>query len=521
MSAPRISARRRSKTSRGARRLRRRKGHGGLPVRFPRRNERLAAVLARADAEAPAGMGHLDRRAVQARAVQGRRSAGPGRQAGEGQEEVHRRRPFRRGEGPGRRLPPGHGGEPGRRRGARPRVPDPRGGRLRRGPADPQDVSAGAPLSGVVEHLFRHEAGRLSAALVRVLGPANLDLAEDVVQETLCHSLDVWKMGRVPDNPAAWLRTAARNRALDLLRKERTKTRLSPQLEPVQVDLVLKLLCGFGVDEVAHAFLASPAAIEKRLARGKAALRRTGALAELAGPQLTRRLEAVLEALYLLFNEGYHGAHPELAVRAELCAEAIRLARLLTEDEATAQPRTFALLALLCLHAARLPGRVDSKGALVPLEDQDRSAWDRSLVAEGARWLSRAASEPPTSLLLEAAIAAEHCFANSFADTDWRAIVALYDALYAQHPTPVVALNRAIALAQVEGPERGLVELQSLPGRDRLARYPFYPAALGELHLRAGHAPQAAEEFRRALRLARSPAERSYFQRKLAAASGS
>src|SRR5713101_3302820 len=295
MSAPRISARRRSKTSRGARRLRRRKGHGGLPVRFPRRNERLAAVLARADAEAPAGMGHLDRRAVQARAVQGRRSAGPGRQAGEGQEEVHRRRPFRRGEGPGRRLPPGHGGEPGRRRGARPRVPDPRGGRLRRGPADPQDVSAGAPLSGVVEHLFRHEAGRLSAALVRVLGPANLDLAEDVVQETLCHSLDVWKMGRVPDNPAAWLRTAARNRALDLLRKERTKTRLSPQLEavqddlapavdaaftedalrreqlrmmfaccaprlqpPVQVALVLKLLCGFGVDEVAHAFLSSP-----------------------------------------------------------------------------------------------------------------------------------------------------------------------------------------------------------------------------------------------------------------------
>src|SRR6266851_1962155 len=506
MSAPRISARRRSKTSRGARRLRRRKGHGGLPVRFPRRNERLAAVLARADAEAPAGMGHLDRRAVQARAVQGRRSAGPGRQAGEGQEEVHRRRPFRRGEGPGRRLPPGHGGEPGRRRGARPRVPDPRGGRLRRGPADPQDVSAGAPLSGVVEHLFRHEAGRLSAALVRVLGPANLDLAVDVVQDDLAPAVD-----------AAFTEDALRREQLRMM-----FACCAPRLQPpVQVALVLKLLCGFGVDEVAHAFLASPAAIEKRLARGKAALRRTGALAELAGPQLTRRLEAVLEALYLLFNEGYHGAHPELAVRAELCAEAIRLARLLTEDEATAQPRTFALLALLCLHAARLPGRVDSKGALVPLEDQDRSAWDRSLVAEGARWLSRAASEPPTSLLLEAAIAAEHCFANSFADTDWRAIVALYDALYAQHPTPVVALNRAIALAQVEGPERGLVELQSLPGRDRLARYPFYPAALGELHLRAGHAPQAAEEFRRALRLARSPAERSYFQCKLAAASGS
>jgi len=155
---------------------------------------------------------------------------------------------------------------------------------------------------------------------------------------------------------------------------------------------------------------------------------------------------------------------------------------------------------------------------LVPLEEQDRSAWDRALAAEGARWLWRAVSEPPTALLLEAAIAAEHCFAPTFAATDWRAIVALYDALYAQQPTPVVALNRAIALAQVEGPERGLRDLQALPGRDRLARYPFYFAALGELHLRAGHAHEAAAEFRRALRLARSPAERQHFQRKLAAA---
>ena len=416
-------------------------------------------------------------------------------------------------------------------------------------------MSTDPPVAGLVDHLFRHEAGRLAAALVRVLGPANLDLAEDVVQETLCHALEVWKMGRVPDNPAAWLRASARNRALDLLRRQRTRTRLLPDVSrqqdglapavdaaftedalreeqlrmmfaccdarlqpPVQVALVLKLLCGFGVGEVAQAFLASPAAIEKRLARGKAALRKTGALADLADPRLARRLDAVLDALYLLFNEGYHGAHPELAVRADLCAEAIRLGRLLAGNEATAQPRTFALLALMCRHAARLPGRLDARGALVPLEEQDRSAWDRALAAEGAQWLSRAVSEPPTALLLEAAIAAEHCFAPTFAQTDWHAIVSLYDALYAQRPTPVVALNRAIALAQVQGPERGLAELRGLPGRDRLARYPFYPAALGELHLRAGHAREAAEEFRRALRLARSPAERSYFERKLAAA---
>src|SRR5229473_838641 len=467
-------------------------GHGGLPVRFPGR--RLPAALPRADAEAHAGVGHLDRRAVQARAVQGRRSARAGRQAGEGQEEDRGGRPVRGGEGPGRRVPPGHGGQPRRRRGARARVSHPGGRRSGRGPPDPQDVSPAA-LPGLVDHLFRHEAGRLAAALVRVLGPANLDLAEDVVQETLCHALEVWKMGRVPDNPAAWLRASARNRALDLLRRQRIRIRLAPEvaqlhgelapavdavftedalrveqlrmmfaccdarLQPaVQVALVLKLLCGFGVDEVAQ------------------------------------------------------------AVRAELCAEAIRLVRLLAEDPATAQPPTFALLALMCLHAARLPGRLDARGALVPLEEQDRSAWDRALAAEGARWLSRAVSEPPTALLLEAAIAAEHCFAPTFAATDWRAIVTLYDALYAQHPTPVVALNRAIALAQVDGPERGLEELQALPGRDRLARYPFYFAALGELHLRAGHAREAAEEFRRALRLARSPAERQHFQRKLASA---
>jgi len=413
-------------------------------------------------------------------------------------------------------------------------------------------VSGAAPVRGVVEHLFRHEAGRLSAALVRVLGPANIDLAEDVVQETLCHALETWKLGRVPDNPAAWLRAVARNRALDVLRRQKTRTRVAPELarlgeelapavdaaftedamrdeqlrmmfaccdarlqQPVQVALILKLLCGFGVGEVAQAFLASPAAIEKRLARGKAALRRPGALADLADPVVARRLDAVLDALYLLFNEGYHGAHPELAVRADLCAEAIRLGRLLAQNPATALPPTFALLALMCLHAARLPGRLDADGALVPLEEQDRSTWDRALAAEGAQWLSRAASAPPTPLLLEAAIAAEHCFAPAFARTDWAGIVALYDALYAHKPSPVVALNRAIALAQLEGPERGLLELQSLAGRERLARYPFYPAALGDLHLRAGHHREAAEQFQRALRLARSPAERLHFQRKL------
>ena len=170
----------------------------------------------------------------------------------------------------------------------------------------------------------------------------------------------------------------------------------------------------------------------------------------------------------------------------------------------------------MCLHGARLPGRLDTAGVPIPLEEQDRALWDRALAREGAAWLARAGAEPPTALLLEAAIAAEHCFAPSFAETDWRAIVTLYDALLAQRSSPVVALNRAIALAQIEGPERGLAELRAIEGRERLARYPFYSAALGELHRRAGHREDAAEEFRRAVRLARSSAEKHYFRRKLA-----
>jgi RNA polymerase sigma-70 factor (ECF subfamily) len=384
------------------------------------------------------------------------------------------------------------------------------------------------------------------AALVGILGPRNVDLAEDVVQETLCHALALWKFRGVTQNPAAWLWTAARNRALDALRTEKRRARLAPdaaellageapsgdeelrmmfaccdpRLAPeVQVTITLKLLCGFGTNEIAQAFLTSTAAAEKRLARGKAALRRAGSLAAVeADAQLAKRLDAVLEALYLLFNEGYHGAHPELVVRRELCEEALRLARLLTTHRATATGRTFALVALLCFGLARLAARVDADGALVPLEEQDRSSWDRSLVQEGIAWLHKAAEigDDPTALHLEAAIAAEHTLAPSLAATHFGRICALYDALYALRASPVVALGRAIALGQLHGAERGLAELRALADRERLARYPFYAAALGEFERRAGRLDEAAQQFRRASRLSRSPAERRYFERKLA-----
>jgi RNA polymerase sigma-70 factor (ECF subfamily) len=228
-----------------------------------------------------------------------------------------------------------------------------------------------------------------------------------------------------------------------------------------------------------------------------------------------RRLPAVQRALYLLFNEGYHGASPQFAVRASLCHEAIRLAGLLQEHCLGSTPGMEALAALMYLNAARLPARTDAAGDLVALCDQDRSQWDQRLVAEGERLLQRSARGPElTAYHVEAAIAWVHTTAVRAEDTRWPQIVALYDMLMAMRPSPIVALNRAIAVAQLDGPEAGLKAIAAIENRDRLARYPFLPAALGELELRAGRPAPARRHFRDALRLARNPAERRFLQQR-------
>jgi RNA polymerase sigma-70 factor (ECF subfamily) len=219
--------------------------------------------------------------------------------------------------------------------------------------------------------------------------------------------------------------------------------------------------------------------------------------------------------LYLLFNEGYHGASKKSVIRTELCREAMRLAAMLLDHSEGATPATYALSALMCLNAARLPGRVDALGELQALENQDRSCWDHGLMAEGLELLGRSASGASVSPYhLEAAIAACHTTASVPADTDWRKVVELYDALFALAPSPVVALNRAIALAQVEGPERGLAEIAVIANRERLAAYPFYRAAMGELELRCGRYAEARQHFRIAVSIARNPAEKSFLERR-------
>ncbi len=409
------------------------------------------------------------------------------------------------------------------------------------------------------DHLFRREAGRMVATLTRIFGVHNLALAEDVVQDAFCRALEVWKFRGVPENPSAWLMATAKNRALDVLRRERTALTFAPELgrllqsastldpvvdelfapqaiqddqlrmmfscchprlaEEAQVALVLHILCGFSVDEIASAFVSRPAAIEKRLTRAKKVLAGSKKLFDVSGfDDFSGRLPAVHRALYLLFNEGYHGASPESAVRAELCREAMRLVGLLLEHPLGATPATHALAALMCLHAARLPGRVDAAGNLSSLFDQDRSRWDRSLVAEGQRLLELSASGPElTAYHVEAAIACVHTTAHSAEETDWGVIVSLYDKLMEIRPSPVVALNRAIAIAQHEGPERGLKEIRGIKDLDRLANYPFYFAALGELELRRSRHEIARQHFHSALALARNPMERRFLEQRAAA----
>ncbi|HUK62963.1 MAG TPA: DUF6596 domain-containing protein, partial [Dongiaceae bacterium] len=286
--------------------------------------------------------------------------------------------------------------------------------------------------------------------------------------------------------------------------------------------LMLHILCGFSAREVAAAFVAGPAAIEKRITRAKNVLARSRRLFDLArGDDVLARLPAVQRALYLLFNEGYHGASAGAAVRSELCGEALRLTGLLCADPRTATPSTFALSALLCLHVARLPARMDAEGELLSLFDQDRGRWDRARITEGERLLERSATGDTLSEYhLEAAIAWVHAVASRVEDTDWERIVTLYDQLIRIRPSPVVALNRAIAVAQRDGPERGLTELGAIADRDRLAGYPFYAAAQGELELRCGRAEAAREHFRTALGLARNPNERRFFRQRVMACAG-
>ncbi len=423
--------------------------------------------------------------------------------------------------------------------------------------SDPAFDGTQRDVPQVVDHLFRHSAGQVVATLTRVFGPQHLDLVEDVVQETLLKALRQWPHHGVPARPDAWLFQVARNQALDLLQRERTlrdkreemvqelaqqpygaepsDERVDSTLEDdqlrmmftcchpalsreAQVALTLKTLGGFGVPEIAHAFLTQESTIAQRLVRAKRVLRGCAATFGVPDPSdLPARLDAVLDVLYLLFNEGYSASLGEDLVRADLCAEAIRLGMIVTRHPAGNVPKAHALLALMLLQAARLPGRTDAAGDLLTLEEQDRNLWDRAMMAVGLEALARsAAGDELTPYHVQAAIAACHVVAPTYAETDWQRILTHYDELLAMLPaSPVALLNRAVALAMVHGPQAGLAELLQLRALPRMRAYHLLYATSAELWSRLGNRAEARAEYERALALAPTEPERRFLRRKL------
>jgi RNA polymerase sigma-70 factor (ECF subfamily) len=408
-------------------------------------------------------------------------------------------------------------------------------------------------LSRTVETLYRTESGRVLATLVRLLG--DLDLAEESMHEAFAAALESWTLAGIPDNPRPWLISTARYKAIDGIRRrarfdavqtdlvahmesrvndtpleeeaiEDDRLRLiftccHPALPPeAQVALTLREICGLTTEEIARAFLVSPATLAQRIVRAKTRIRETPIPYEVPTPQeLPERLDAVLQVIYLVFNEGYSAASGAEVTRAELTGEAIRLGRLLTELQPQPEvpnPDAIGLLALMLLQESRRAARTSPTGELILLENQDRSLWNREQIAEGVALVEKALNSrrfgPYT---LQAAIAAVHAEAESVTATDWRQIVALYNQLVRIKPSPVVHLNRAVAIAMQEGPEAGLTHIDAVLQHGELANYYLAHSARADMCRRLGRTAEARSSYEKALALTQQEPERQFLQERI------
>jgi len=409
-------------------------------------------------------------------------------------------------------------------------------------------------INQLVDHLFRHESGKMIAVLSRLLGLQNIEIAQDLVQDTLLQAMSTWSYKYIPDNPSAWMYRVAKNKAIDFLRRERKFKEVSPQYsyllqseytlastvnnlfleneiqdsqlrmmfacchpsiqEESQIALTLKTLCGLSVNEISKAFLTTEETIAKRIYRAKEKIKTEKI--ELEVPQndeLSIRVDTVLKSLYLLFNEGYKSSNPDKLIREDLCEEAMRLCFLLTQHSLTALPRTKALLALMCFQASRLDARLDDKSNIILLKHQDRRKWNRSLISKGFE-LMEESTEPfeVSAYHLEAAIASQHAAARSFEQTNWKSIYHLYEMLYQLQPNPIVAMNKAIASSYAISTQNAVKELQQIKG---LEDHHLYYVSIGEMYFDLKNKPEAKKFFEKALELTSSGYEQQLLINKI------
>lgn len=407
-------------------------------------------------------------------------------------------------------------------------------------------------INQLVEHFFRHESANLIAVLTRAFGIRRLDLVEDMVQVAMLEAMHAWKQRGIPENPAAWIHRAAKNRILDALRREKSYGKAltlsgqsitdqestvdnwleaeqlpdsllrmifvccHPSLErKTQIALTLKTLCGFGISEIARGLLLPTETVKKRIQRAKKELATANVPLELpSNKDLASRLGVVHDVLYLMFNEGYSTSHGTEPIRDDICEEAARLCHLLCNSPYSS-PATKALLALQLFHAARLEARTDTDGAVILLEDQDRKAWDRRLIGTAQIWLAKSKTDQPTTLHLEAAIAMQHCIAPSVEATDWKMIVRFYTRLQQLRNSPIYALNQAIAMSQAGDTREAMSQLDSLRNRKELKNYLLLDCATARIHELEDNPTAAIDSYLLALSKAVAPHEKKLLESKL------
>ena len=412
-------------------------------------------------------------------------------------------------------------------------------------------------IDSIVEHFSRNESGKMTAVLTKIFGTANLDLAEDVVQDALVEALSQWQIRGVPDNPPAWLYRVAKNKALNIVNREKYKRQYSAEAsrflqsawtaEPAldylfsgkqiqddqlrmiftcchpaitsdsQISLALKTICGFSIPEIARAFLTSEENISKRLVRARQKIREQKIPFEVPqGHELERRLQTVLNTIYLLFNEGYSASSGKNLIRYTLCQEAIRLTEIISAHPLiTAKADTFALQALMQLNASRFNARQDAEGNIFTLEEQNRNLWDFELMEKGFVSLHKSTTNDQISVFhILATISAYHCSASDYQSTDWNAILALYDKLMLLDQSPVVQMNRAIALSKAVGLEEAIRELKKIGGSTLLNSYHLYYSTLASLLMESGNFGEALPILQKAINMTPLAAEKALLQKK-------